>query len=67
MRKNKIACLLLSAIMIMACVLGASAASVQPKENVPESYIPTQVWREEANLIENILQRDGYIEGIWFP
>ena len=67
MRKNKIACLLLSVIMMMACVLGASAASVQPKENVPESYIPTQVWREEANLIENILQRDGYIEGIWFP
>ena len=24
-------------------------------------------WREEANGIEKILERDGYLEGIWYP
>ena len=67
MRNKKWVSIVLSMVMLMACVLGAAAASVVPKEDIPESYIPTQVWREEANLIEQILQRDGYIEGIWFP
>lgn len=27
----------------------------------------TQTWRDEPNGVEKILERDGYIEGIWFP
>ena len=27
----------------------------------------TQTWRDEPNGIEKILERDGYIEGIWYP
>ncbi len=26
-----------------------------------------QTWRDDVNGVEKILQRDGYIEGIWYP
>jgi len=27
----------------------------------------TQTWRDEPNEVEKILERDGYLEGIWYP
>lgn len=27
----------------------------------------TQIWRDEPNEVEKILERDGYLEGIWYP
>ena len=27
----------------------------------------TQTWRDEPNGVEKILERDGYLEGIWYP
>ena len=66
MGKSRIACLLLSLTMLMACVLGASAAAV-PAAQKAAGYIPTQPWRDQPNGIEQILERDGYLEGIWFP
>lgn len=63
MKKARILCAVLSMVLLTACVLGTSAAAIQ---NAPAAYKPTQVWRE-PNGIEEILARDGYLEGIWFP
>ena len=65
MRKRRITAFLLGVAMLTACVLGASAAAVVSTAT-PAAYMPTQTWRE-ANGIEKILERDGYLEGIWFP
>ncbi len=64
MNKKRVACALLSMVILTACVLGASAASIA---NAPAAYKPTQVWRDQPNGIEQILARDGYLEGIWYP
>lgn len=64
MSKSRILCAVLSVVLLTVCVWGASAASVA---NAPKAYQPTQVWRDQPNGIEQILARDGYLEGIWFP
>lgn len=47
---------ILCSIALLFGVFGATYASGK-----------TQTWRDESNGIEKILERDGYIEGIWFP
>ena len=56
MVKTRVACAVLSLVLMVACVLGASAAAIK---NAPAAYQPTQTWRE-PNGIEEILARDGY-------
>lgn len=34
---------------------------------VSGSGVTVQTWRDEPNEVEKILQRDGYLEGIWYP
>jgi len=64
MAKTRVASLLLGLVLLTTCVLSAAAAGVA---NAPAAYKPTQVWRDQPNGIEEILARDGYLEGIWFP
>jgi len=47
---------ILCSIALLFGIFGATMASGK-----------TQTWRDEANGIEKILERDGYIEGIWYP
>lgn len=66
MGKTRVMCLVCSLVLLLACVCGASAAAVATASKNP-NYMPTQTWREQPNGIEQILERDGYLEGIWFP
>ena len=47
---------ILCAVALLCSVLGATLASGV-----------TFPWRSEPNGIEKILERDGYLEGIWYP
>ena len=61
MKKSRALCFVICLSLLLSCVLGASAAAGSG------AYKPTQIWRDKANGIEKILERDGYLEGIWFP
>ena len=56
MKKWKVWLSILCAAALTVSVLGTLAVSGG-----------TQIWREEANLVEQILERDGHINGIWYP
>lgn len=49
--------MLIISIVVMLSTIGA----------VVVSGAITLPWRKEENLVKKILQRDGYLEGIWYP
>ena len=60
MRKMSVRVLtLLCAVALLAALLPLSALSVSAAKVLPH--------RSETTLMEKIVQRDGFIEGIWYP
>ncbi len=55
--------LLLAATMCLTA-MASTVGWVSAADGTTKKYLP---WVEEDNLLEQILQRDGFIEGVWFP
>ncbi|MBQ4333411.1 MAG: hypothetical protein IJC33_06515, partial [Clostridia bacterium] len=52
-------------ILSILCAIVLMVGAIAPAWSVSaQRMLP---WLEEDNLLEQILQRDGYIEGVWFP
>ena len=56
-RKRKILLPVVCAVALILGTLGALTASGGI----------TMPWRDSPNGVEQILQRDGYLEGVWYP
>ena len=56
-RKRKILLPVVCAVFLVLSTLGALTASGGI----------TMPWRDKPNGVEQILQRDGYLEGVWYP
>ncbi|MBQ4332433.1 MAG: carbohydrate binding domain-containing protein, partial [Clostridia bacterium] len=52
-------------ILSVVCAIVLAVGAIAPAWSVSaQRMLP---WLEEDNLLEQILQRDGYLEGVWFP
>ncbi|MBR5524235.1 MAG: hypothetical protein IKU51_03080, partial [Clostridia bacterium] len=56
-RSTRLTALVCSLFLFVGLVCPALSATA-------ERYLP---WTEEETLLDQILQRDGFIEGVWFP